>query len=973
MYDAFVSYSHAADGRLAPALQRAMQRLAKPWYRPRALRVFRDESALSTNPHLWSSIQTALDEAEWFVLLASPEAVQSEWVNRELEYWLEHKSVDRILPVVTDGSWDWREGALWGTAVPRSLAGAFGEEPRHLDLRWARSQTDLDIHNARFRDASAQLAAPIHGVAKDDLESEDVRQHRHARRLARGGVSILALLVVIALVFGGAAIVERDRADHNASVARAQAKEAIATKLAALSRLQSASDASLEMLLAVEGYDRQSDPTTRDALLAAVTNQPQLVGFMPGIRNATTGLVARNGSVVVAGTSDGSVAFWQPGAIGTHAVTTVRAPSLEGSPVRQLAISRNGSRLLSLHNNGLVQQWDVATHVPIGQPFNLGVVGGIALSPDGRELAVATPLKIDVWDIASRRRVRQLGPAIGFDNVHFSPLGTRLYAEKTQKYQGNPDGLFEFDNRTGQVLSGPVAATTGDFSVAGVDELNLVVVRPSQDGRTVTVINPSPGETEASALGPSPAPTVEYSYPAEPGGPIAVGSQGWPVAVGAKSGTINVWTMANQQLLVPPLRAGRSRIVGLSVADDGTSVVSTAGDGTVALWDLSAANELARGPLVDPTQAFVPHFGGFFDKRPLPPFESVSVWDPNAELLETGSPANFEGPGTLWDTKTSNPKDAGRITGCSKSRPSTSALGTKRCLLDFIVTGTGDLRGLRGVESKRELSSDLRIWLVQRRDSARGAAASRAAVVDAVTGQRLAELSLPAAVPALRAAARSGFRLHHRQVLSLLFSAGAVDDGHRRVAVLDQDRDVIVWSLADGGPEALLPAGSSASRPTAVALSSDGSEIAVGFSDGSVARYQVPSLQPIGTLLSGRESSIGFLAYQPGGDLLASAGAGGVDLIDRRSNVVIATIAHPAVVGSDWNGDRVQFDAYGTRLFTDGYLESRPALLWSMVPTDWVADACRSAGRNLTRAEWSQFVGTDVPYHRTCPEWPAGS
>ena len=51
-YDAFVSYSHAADGRLAPALQRGLQSLAKPWYRRRALRVFRDETSLSASPEL---------------------------------------------------------------------------------------------------------------------------------------------------------------------------------------------------------------------------------------------------------------------------------------------------------------------------------------------------------------------------------------------------------------------------------------------------------------------------------------------------------------------------------------------------------------------------------------------------------------------------------------------------------------------------------------------------------------------------------------------------------------------------------------------------------------------------------------------------------------------------------------------------------------------------------------------------------
>ena len=48
-YDAFVSYSHAADGRLAPALQRGLQSLAKPWYRAGPA-VFRDQTSLSASP-----------------------------------------------------------------------------------------------------------------------------------------------------------------------------------------------------------------------------------------------------------------------------------------------------------------------------------------------------------------------------------------------------------------------------------------------------------------------------------------------------------------------------------------------------------------------------------------------------------------------------------------------------------------------------------------------------------------------------------------------------------------------------------------------------------------------------------------------------------------------------------------------------------------------------------------------------------
>src|SRR5262249_9190868 len=72
-YHAFVSYSHALDSKLAPAVQRGLQRFAKPWFRAQALRIFRDQTGLSANPDLWSSIASALDASQHFVLLASPD------------------------------------------------------------------------------------------------------------------------------------------------------------------------------------------------------------------------------------------------------------------------------------------------------------------------------------------------------------------------------------------------------------------------------------------------------------------------------------------------------------------------------------------------------------------------------------------------------------------------------------------------------------------------------------------------------------------------------------------------------------------------------------------------------------------------------------------------------------------------------------------------------------------------------------
>ncbi len=225
-YDGFISYSHAADDQLAPALQSGLQRLARPWWRMRALNVFRDATGLSVNPHLWASIESALDDTEWFVLLASPGAAASEWVTREVAHWLATKPANRILPVVTDGVWEWDPArgdfTAESTAVPSVLRGVYRDEPRHLDLRWAHDEQHLDLRHSRFRDAVADLAAPMHGVSKDELEGEDVRRHRRAMVLARAAVVTLATLFALSGVATAMAVRNARSADRALRVARSE-------------------------------------------------------------------------------------------------------------------------------------------------------------------------------------------------------------------------------------------------------------------------------------------------------------------------------------------------------------------------------------------------------------------------------------------------------------------------------------------------------------------------------------------------------------------------------------------------------------------------------------------------------------------------------------------------------------------------------------------------------------------------------
>src|SRR6202043_1492008 len=139
-YDAFISYSHAKDKGVAAALQSTIQTLGKPWYRRRSTRVFRDDTSLAATPALWNSIQQALSQSRYFILLASPEAAASNWVAKEVSYWLDHNPVTTILIGLTAGDLTWDEASsdfvsAHDLPLPSVLRGRFPTEPRWVDLR----------------------------------------------------------------------------------------------------------------------------------------------------------------------------------------------------------------------------------------------------------------------------------------------------------------------------------------------------------------------------------------------------------------------------------------------------------------------------------------------------------------------------------------------------------------------------------------------------------------------------------------------------------------------------------------------------------------------------------------------------------------------------------------------------------------------------------------------------------------------
>jgi hypothetical protein len=179
-FDAFMAYSHQADGLLAQELHRLLLRVDGRPFSPEPLRIFRAEAALTLTSSVWDSLGAAIANSASFVLLASRHAAMSHWVGHEVEFWLQHRELSRFFIVVTDGDIAWNAGDGdfdWAstTALPPNLKGRFWEEPRFLDLRWIDRNIPLDSDGEMLTDAVLTLGATLYGIDKDQLDVEGRR------------------------------------------------------------------------------------------------------------------------------------------------------------------------------------------------------------------------------------------------------------------------------------------------------------------------------------------------------------------------------------------------------------------------------------------------------------------------------------------------------------------------------------------------------------------------------------------------------------------------------------------------------------------------------------------------------------------------------------------------------------------------------------------------------------------------------
>jgi hypothetical protein len=210
-YDAFISYASGTregkgatfDRRVGERLQRLMEAYRAPrrgWGArlARVGRVFRDRDELHATNDLSQMLREALAGSRYLIVVCSPRARASRWVNREVAEFARARGVENILLLLIEGEPD----ESFPTALEQLTPGVSPLD-RYLaaDIRGESPAESMRL----LKREKLRLIAPLLGYRFDDLRQRD--HERTVRRLAGvvlGAAALVVGLVALSLVLNAA-------------------------------------------------------------------------------------------------------------------------------------------------------------------------------------------------------------------------------------------------------------------------------------------------------------------------------------------------------------------------------------------------------------------------------------------------------------------------------------------------------------------------------------------------------------------------------------------------------------------------------------------------------------------------------------------------------------------------------------------------------------------------------------------------
>lgn len=722
----------------------------------------------------------------------------------------------------------------------------------------------------------------------------------------------------------------------------------------ALNQIESG-DPDLALLLSLQANRITTTWEARSSLLIAVERYPVAKPITPldtPAGNLWSLAFSPNGSLLAAGSQDGMVLVWdvKKGQAPLHTLGT------GSNKVWKLAFSPDGQTLASGNEGGQLILWDVAS----GQAYyryrftDESDVTGIAFSPSGEQLYVS--LHDGVIGYWGALGAKPSAPAISrTDNkiiqMALEDNGATLITTSGDKnltfYSAATRRKLNRNISTGKPISYFALGPDGKTMLVGHEDGSLeewdastplrtgVLLPQYQDGVTHIAFSPdgkliataswdyeSARLWDAATRRPVSPPLSGHIITVSPDGRLmaTAGCAQWTNDE-CTQGRALLWEIDNQPRVHTLLSGHTAPVARLAFSPTANNLLASGDEkGPIIFWDLPAGKILAAGPLQNKT--------GSIDDL---------AFSPDGALLVS---ANGDGSATVWDTQTRQ----------VLSRLEKQTYAIKSIAFspngEWVASGSCQIINQEGICA----AGEIRLWSAQ-------------------TGQPVGEPLIG----------------HTGWVWRLAFSP----NGQTLVSG-SEDGSLIWWDISAQGEGRLLhQSAGHTSDVLSLAFSPNGQTLISGScrtgavnlascTQGEIILWDAKTWQPLREPLSQHNGWVTDLAFSPDGALLASAAcnshapdtgdclAGEIYLWDAAALQPMSKplVAHTGQVSS------LAFNAAGSWLASGS--TDTGVIRWDLNPADWQKKACLLAKRNMSRAEWAQFMGPDAPYQRTCANLPAG-
>jgi WD40 repeat protein len=551
----------------------------------RGKRAWVDLEDIPPSAEWMAEIRSAIDGADGYLVVVSPELARSKVCAVELDHARE--AGKRIVPVMvrpTDPQTmpDLLAGLNWiDASEPARVHAALDEVVTALDTDldrvkahthllvratdWRRGDEDrsLLLRGRELNEAEALLADVAGEPQPTQLQTRFVLTSRKAAgRRQRGAIAVVTVLLLVAASLGVVALVQRNSAVQNERLALERAAESRSRELASASVGQLDVDPELSLLLAREALESATTPEAVEALRQSLSEsrvRMTLTGHEGGVSVVS---FSPDGTHLLTASYDGTARIWD-------LATPTDPLVLEGHSdlIETASFSPDGSSVVTASFDGTAKVWDAVTgQESVTLRGHEGAVHDAAFSPDGRLIITAgDDQTARVWDAATGTQVQVLrGHDRPVYDASFSPDGKLIVTAS------DDDTARVWDVRTGRLLHVFRGHEDGLYTAA-FDPAGSRVVTASED-QTAKIWDVGSGRMVADLSGGR-APVVVAGFSPD----------GSTVLTASEDGTAQIWDASSgRQLSI--LRGHGDQIGAASFSPDGRFVVTASADGTARVW-----------------------------------------------------------------------------------------------------------------------------------------------------------------------------------------------------------------------------------------------------------------------------------------------------------------------------------------------------------------------------------------------------